>query len=191
MDRFEKQEQLKRDLAATGGLVVAFSGGVDSSYLLKVAHEVLGDRVLAVTARSSTYPEREYREAVAFCKTYGIPHRTVVSEELDVEGIADNPPDRCYLCKRELFTKLAAVAREAGTAGAGKAADGVGTRRVRAACAGRGALIDVDALRARVLEAAWAGQAYDGTRSSGAAHRVSRAAAIAEGAGGHPLCQHV
>jgi uncharacterized protein len=114
MDRFEKQEQLMRDISETGGLVVAFSGGVDSSYLLKIAHEVLGDRVLAVTARSSTYPEREYREAVAFCRTYGIPHRTVVSEELDVEGFADNPPDRCYLCKRELFTKLAAVAREAG-----------------------------------------------------------------------------
>jgi len=114
MDQYQKQEQLRRDLAATGGLVVAFSGGVDSSYLLKVAHDVLGDRVLAVTARSSTYPEREYREATAFCARFGIPHRTVVSEELEVEGFADNPPDRCYLCKRELFTKLAAVAGEAG-----------------------------------------------------------------------------
>ena len=114
MDQYQKQEQLRRDLAATGGLVVAFSGGVDSSYLLKVAHDVLGDRVLAVTARSSTYPEREYREATAFCERFGIPHRTVVSEELEVEGFADNPPDRCYLCKRELFTKLAAVAKEAG-----------------------------------------------------------------------------
>ena len=114
MDRFGKQEALKRDLAAMGGLVVAYSGGVDSSYLLKVAHDVLGDRVLAVTARSSTYPEREYREATEFVRRYGIPHRTVVSEELEVEGFADNPPDRCYLCKRELFERLATVAREAG-----------------------------------------------------------------------------
>ena len=95
-------------------LVVAFSGGVDSSLLLKVAYDVLGDKVLAVTARSSTYPEREYREAVDFAAVYKIRHRAILSEELAVKGFSVNPINRCYLCKFELFSKIKRIAAEEG-----------------------------------------------------------------------------
>ncbi|MFU8857199.1 MAG: ATP-dependent sacrificial sulfur transferase LarE, partial [Deferrisomatales bacterium] len=90
--------------------VVGFSGGVDSTFLLAVAREVLGDRVLGVTATSETYPERERREAEELARSLGARHRIIVSEELDVPGFADNPKNRCYFCKKELFGKLREVA---------------------------------------------------------------------------------
>ncbi|MCX7710106.1 MAG: ATP-dependent sacrificial sulfur transferase LarE [Clostridia bacterium] len=108
----EKLEKLKSNIKKTNGLAIAFSGGVDSTFLLKVAHEVLGDRVIAVTARSSTYPEREFREAVNFAGSLGTKHVVITSEELDIEGFADNPVNRCYFCKNELFTKILDVAKE-------------------------------------------------------------------------------
>lgn len=111
-----KFESLKMNLDKMGSVVVAFSGGVDSSFLLKVAHDVLGDKVLAVTARSSTYPEREYLEAVEFVTEQGITHQVIVSEELDVEGFAENPLNRCYLCKNELFEKVQEIATKEGYA---------------------------------------------------------------------------
>lgn len=91
-------------------LAVAYSGGVDSTFLLKVAHDTLKDKVMAITARSSTYPEREYNEAAAFVKMLGVKHLTIVSEELDIEGFSGNPVNRCYFCKKELFTKISQVA---------------------------------------------------------------------------------
>lgn len=97
-----------------GSLAVAFSGGVDSTFLLKVAADVLGDRALAVTARSSTYPERELREAEAFAKSLGARHVVIDSEELDIPGYSDNPVNRCYFCKRELFEKVRETARKNG-----------------------------------------------------------------------------
>jgi len=109
-----KFESLKKRLKEMERVVVAFSGGVDSSFLLKVAHEVLGDNVLAVTAKSSTYPEREFREAMQFVSDYAIPHRVIVSEELEVEGFAKNPLNRCYLCKKELFSKIKQIAIDEG-----------------------------------------------------------------------------
>ncbi len=112
MNIYEKLEVLKNNLKSLGSLAVAFSGGVDSSFLLKVASDVLGENVLAVTARSSTFPEREYNEAVEFVKQYGIRHQTIVSEELEVEGFSDNPKNRCYLCKSELFAKIIDIAKE-------------------------------------------------------------------------------
>lgn len=102
----DKMQLLKKNLSELNGLIIAFSGGVDSTFLLKVASEVLGDNVIAVTAQSSTYPEREYLEAVEYAKTFKIKHFVIESEELDIEGFANNLPDRCYLCKNELFSKI-------------------------------------------------------------------------------------
>lgn len=115
MDAENKLIRLKENLGRLNGLIIAFSGGVDSTFLLKVAQDVLRERVLAVTARSSTYPEREYREAVAFAERIKAEHLVIESEEMDVEGFADNPPNRCYLCKHELFSKIAEIAAERGT----------------------------------------------------------------------------
>jgi uncharacterized protein len=109
-----KKEKLIEYISSLGSLAVAFSGGVDSTFLLECAHEALGDNVLAVTAKSSTFPERELKEAVAFAKEHGIKHEIIVSEELDIERFRDNPPDRCYICKNELFTKIIAIAKANG-----------------------------------------------------------------------------
>ncbi|MGN6712291.1 ATP-dependent sacrificial sulfur transferase LarE [Anaerocolumna jejuensis] len=114
MDLQEKFDLLKKNLSTLDSLCIAFSGGVDSTFLLKAAYDVLGDKVLAITARSSTYPEREYKEAVEFTKKYGIPHKVILSEELDVDGFTDNPVNRCYLCKNELFEKIDEIAKAKG-----------------------------------------------------------------------------
>ncbi|HHO74798.1 MAG TPA: ATP-dependent sacrificial sulfur transferase LarE [Deltaproteobacteria bacterium] len=106
MDACEKLFALKTLIASYSGMAVAFSGGVDSTLLLAVAHEVLGDRCLAVIAISSTYPRREYASAIEWVQNRGISHMTIVSEELDIPGFSDNPPDRCYYCKKELFSKI-------------------------------------------------------------------------------------
>ncbi len=110
----EKQLLLERILRDTGGCVIGFSGGVDSTLLFAVAAAVLGERALAVTATSETYPERERREAEALALQLGGRHRIIVSEELDIPGFTQNPVDRCYHCKKELFGKLCRIAREEG-----------------------------------------------------------------------------
>jgi len=110
----DKKDKLYAIIRDMGGCVVGFSGGVDSTLLFAVAAEVLGDRALAVTATSETYPERERREAEAFAKKIGGRHRVVESEELDIPGFAENPKNRCYYCKSELFSKLRKIADEEG-----------------------------------------------------------------------------
>jgi uncharacterized protein len=106
-----KLDHLKTILREMNGCAVAFSGGVDSSLLLTVAREVLGDRSLAVIATSSTYPEREYRQAMEFVQTRNLPYVVIASEELDIPGYSANPVNRCYHCKRELFEKVWEQAR--------------------------------------------------------------------------------
>lgn len=112
MELHEKLDKLEENIKSMGSLAVAFSGGVDSTFLIKVAYDVLKDKVVAVTARSSTYPEREFKEAVDFINELGAKHVVIVSEELDIEGFAANPVDRCYHCKKELFTKILDVAKQ-------------------------------------------------------------------------------
>ena len=105
-----KAKRLRASLREIGSAAVAFSSGVDSTFLLKVAHEELGDRAVAVTVRSSTFPKRELDEAVAFCRAEGIRHKIIDTNELDIPGFSENPPDRCYLCKKSIFGEIMAFA---------------------------------------------------------------------------------
>ncbi len=113
---YEKKRRLEEYLRSLGSVAVAFSAGVDSTFLLKIAHDVLGDAVLAVTVRSAFCPERETEEARAFCRREGIRHIVRAVPVLEIPGVAQNPPDRCYLCKRALFTGLLETARAEGAA---------------------------------------------------------------------------
>ncbi len=105
-----KTDKLRAILAEMGGCVIGFSGGVDSTLLFAVAAEVLGNQAVAVTATSRTYPERELNEARALAGLIGGRHLVIVSEELDIPEFRDNPRNRCYFCKKELFGKLKAIA---------------------------------------------------------------------------------
>ena len=106
----EKYELLKDVIEKKKSAAIAFSGGVDSTFLLRVAKEVLGDKLIAVTATSSTYPERELKEAIKYSEDIGVTHIIISSEELDIEGFASNPKNRCYYCKKELYTKINNIA---------------------------------------------------------------------------------
>jgi uncharacterized protein len=114
LDLREKMADLRRRVRDTGGLAIAFSGGVDSTLLISVAAEELGDRALAVTAVSPTYPQREREESVKLAAQLGIRQELVESNELDIPGFAGNPPDRCYHCKSELFRVVREVAARHG-----------------------------------------------------------------------------
>jgi uncharacterized protein len=114
MDLHTKFDILKNNLKNLGGAALAYSGGVDSTFLLKAAFDVLGDRLVAVTARSSTYPEREFKEATKYIESLGAKHVVIISEELEIEGFSKNPTNRCYYCKKELFSKVKSIAEEHG-----------------------------------------------------------------------------
>ncbi|MBR2751138.1 MAG: ATP-dependent sacrificial sulfur transferase LarE [Clostridiales bacterium] len=106
----EKKQKLEQYLQELGSVAVAFSSGVDSTFLLKVAKDVLKDKVIAVTAKSCSFPKRELQEATAFCEKEGIRQVVIESEELAIDGFRQNPKNRCYICKKELFTKILDVA---------------------------------------------------------------------------------
>lgn len=110
----EKLSNLKTILTAYGGIAVAFSGGVDSTFLLKVAHDVLGSRCVAITAGSASFPERETREARQFCEKENIRQLFFKSEEIQLEEYASNPKDRCYHCKHLLFSRMKEIAAAQG-----------------------------------------------------------------------------
>ena len=110
-NKLSKLESYIKDL---GSLAVGFSGGVDSSFLLAVASQVLGDKVIAVTGADASVPERELKEAKAFCKERGIRHIVCTVDPLKEEGYRHNSPDRCYFCKHGIFTEVKKIAEENG-----------------------------------------------------------------------------
>lgn len=112
----QKMEQLHAHLSHLGSVAVAFSSGVDSTFLLDVAHEVLGAKAVAFTAASPFVPQRDVDEAAAFCREKGIEHVVVPFDTLAIPGVAENPKDRCYLCKHALFSEMAELARARGLA---------------------------------------------------------------------------
>lgn len=109
-----KYSELLNYLASLESVAIAFSSGVDSTFLLYAAKEALGDKMIAVTASSCSFPKRELDEAREYCEKMGVKHFIVESEELEIEGFSHNPKNRCYLCKHELFEKLGKVAKEQG-----------------------------------------------------------------------------
>ena len=107
-----KHSALKDYLVSLGSVAVAFSGGVDSTLLLKVANDVLGDKAVAVTASSVSFPARELEGTKKFCTDNNIKQIITHSDELNIPGFRNNPKNRCYLCKKDLFTHILKIARE-------------------------------------------------------------------------------
>ncbi len=111
-DSNTKFQNLKKILSEMESVLIAYSGGVDSTLVLRVAKDVLGDRVLAVTAKSSVYPAEEIEQAKALTQNLGVRHEIIETQELSNPKFVNNPQNRCYWCKRELFAELINIARK-------------------------------------------------------------------------------
>ena len=110
----EKEQRLRALLKSYGSVMIAFSGGVDSAYLAYVAHSELGERMIAVTGDSASYPTFQRELADQLTNRFGIRHEMIFTEEFEDQNYTNNPPNRCYYCKTELYSKLNELARERG-----------------------------------------------------------------------------
>jgi uncharacterized protein len=108
----EKYDHLRTIVSQARSAIIAFSGGVDSTFLLKVCADMVGEKALAITARSATFPKRELQEAKALAEHIGALHLIIDTEELAAPGFSSNPPHRCFLCKSELYSKLKQIAKD-------------------------------------------------------------------------------
>ena len=132
MDELDaKLAALRRELEATGGVMVAFSGGADSAFLLAVAGQALGERAVAATGVSPSLPERELDDARALAAELGVRHLVVATHEGERPGYLRNGPDRCFFCKDELFEVLGPLAGAEGLGGGGQQEGRVGPARER------------------------------------------------------------
>jgi len=110
----EKYEKLKQAVKEKNKILIAFSGGMDSSLVAKIAYDVIGKKALAITLTAETFSKRELENAKRIAKEIGIPHKTVKSSELRNDKFVKNPKNRCYYCKKEEASILKRIANEKG-----------------------------------------------------------------------------